>query len=122
MLLGIGIESPLPFGLELGAALDAAAEVPQRLIGDVELLVGVPAVCLLREANLLLTKGGAVGGRSVLLMGAAEADVRADHDQRWALCLAHGGARRRLKPLQRHVLPDVLDVPPIRLVAHRHVL
>ncbi len=67
-LPAVGVEAGVPLGLELAPPLAAAAEMRQRLVGHVELLVGIPAVRLLRQANLLLAKRRAMRRGGVLLM------------------------------------------------------
>ena len=118
----VGVESLLPLGLEPAATCAALAEVRQRLLGHVEVLVRVPAVRLLGQPHLVLAERRAVRGRRVLLVRTAVADVGADHDQRRAVLDRHRRACRGLERVQRQVVADVLDVPPVRLVALRHVL
>jgi hypothetical protein len=98
MLLAVALEQLVPFLLELGAPLAASAEVRERIVRDVEVLVRVPAVRLLRQPDLVRPEWCAVGLLAVLLVRAAVADMRADGDQARA-AIRKGGVDRGLDRL-----------------------
>ena len=56
MCLAVGIEPLRPFGLQLDASLHAASEVLERVVGNVEALVGIPAVGFFGQPDLLLAE------------------------------------------------------------------
>ena len=97
---GVGGEPLLPGGAGLGAArADPLGEVLAHPVGDEELGVLGPAVGALGLAHLLLAERFAVGGRGVLLVRRAPADVAVDDDQRrpalLGLELLEGGGEQR---------------------------
>ncbi len=94
----------------------------QRLVGNVEVPVGIPAVGLFGQPDLVLAERRSMSTRGVLLVRAAVADVRAHEDQRRTVGDRHRLAGGLLDPVERHVLADVLDVPLVGLVALGHVL
>ncbi len=79
------LRAPLvPFRVCLRPAIQGAAPVLQRLLGDVERLVGLrPSEILLGRHDFVGTEGLAMRGGGVLLLRAAVADVRPGDDQRW---------------------------------------
>src|SRR5207237_812489 len=80
------LELCVPFRFQLDPPLDAVA-VLAHLLGDDELRVRVPAERLFRRAHLVLAERRAVRLRSVDRVRCAEADVRADDDERRSLQL-----------------------------------
>ncbi len=94
----------------------------ERLVGDVEVLVRVPAVGLLGEPHLLLAERRAVRGLGVLLVRRPGRDVRAADDERRLVLDGHGVARGLLDAVEREVLAEVLHVPAVGLVALADVL
>src|SRR4029079_16189012 len=100
--------APEPLLVQRVAALDRAAEVRARLVGDVEVLVGVPAVGLLGEPDLLLAERRAVRGLGVLLVRRPRRDVRADDDQRGLVLDGPRVARGLLETVEADVLVEVL--------------
>ena len=52
----VRVEALLPLGLELASTIACEAEVGQRLVGHVEVLVGIPAVGLLGEADFVFAQ------------------------------------------------------------------
>src|SRR5688572_15936590 len=74
-------EPALPVLDQVLPGVDGLAERAQRLLRDIEALIWIPAVCLLRQADLVRAERRAVRLLRVLLVRAAEADVRPDRDQ-----------------------------------------
>ena len=122
VLGAVGVEALLPLGLLLAAALDAAAEVLERLVRDVERLLARVAVDLLGEPDLLLAERRAVRAVRVLLVRRAGRDVRAHDDQARPVGDLARGVERRLQRVELEVLAEVLDVPAVGLVARADVL
>src|SRR5215204_6531772 len=117
MLGAPGLDALLPLGLFVLAALDHAAEVLERLVGDEERILARPAVLLLGELDLVLAERRSVRARRVLLVRRAERDVAADDDQRWPVLDLLGLGDGGLDRVELHVLAEVLDVPAVGLVA-----
>ena len=61
---------------------DELLETLANAVGDEELRIGRPSIGLLGESDLLLAQRLAVGGRGVLLVRRAPADVAVDDDHR----------------------------------------
>ncbi len=121
IVLRVGLERRVPRGLQLGALRDRLAEVRERILGDVERRLKRPAEVLLGELQLLCAERLAVRLGRVLPVRAAEADVRARHDERRALGLALRLGERVLD-LGQAVAVDALDVPVVAVEARRRVL
>ncbi len=119
--LAIVAEAPVPVLVLLAAAVADLAEVGERLVGDQELGVGIPAVELLRLADVLLAERRAVrlGG---VLQRAAVADVGAHDDQRGTVLDLHRLTGGALERLDREVLAHVGHVPAVGLVTRADVL
>ena len=81
VLVGVPLERVLPRLDEVLAGRDRPPEELDRLGRLVERLVGIPAVGLLDEPDLVRAERRAVRLLGVLLVRAAEADVRPDRDQ-----------------------------------------
>ena len=118
---GIDIESRAPVGLQPLAVRDRVAEDGQRLIGDVERLVRVPAVGLLHEANLVRAQRCAVRLLAVLLVRAAVADVGPDRDQARPV-VGPGGLDGRLDRADVVAVLDPARVPAVGIEALDDVL
>src|SRR4029450_2478966 len=80
---------PVGPGLLVGRALDPPAVVDA--VGDVEVLVRVPAVGLLGRPDLVLAEGAAVGLGGVLGVGCPPGDVAAQPDEAGPAGLVDGG-------------------------------
>jgi len=106
----------VPLGDQFLARGHSLAVERERLRGNEEMLVRVPAVELLRAADFLLAKGRAVGLLGVVLGRRAVADVRPYRDQAGPLV-----APRRLdRGLDRGYVVAILDpgrVPAVRVEA-----
>ena len=89
----VAVELAVP-GLDEGLALgDRPAEDVERLVGDVEVAIRIPAVGLLGQPDLVLAERRAVGLLAVLLVRRAVADVGPDGDQaRPAVFLGRAGS------------------------------
>ena len=98
ILLGVPLEQIVPLVLELGPLLDGLAHVVEDFLGNVEVLVRVPAELLLRQPDLLLAERRAVGLGGVLHVRAAVGDVRAELDHRGPPHLALGVDQGPLEP------------------------
>ena len=100
-----------------GHALEDLADV----VRDVEVPVGIPAVGLLGEVDLVLAERAAVGLLRVLAVRAAVPDMGAHRDQAWALVvlgrLDGGGDRGEVVAVL-----DPLGVPAVGVEALRDVL
>ena len=117
-----GGERLVPLRLLLTPALDRAAEVLQRLLGNEEGLEAGIAVDLLGQPDLLLAERRSVRAVGVLLVRRAGRDVRADDDQAGAVLDLLGDAQRLLQAVEPDVLVEVLHVPAVGLVAGADVL
>ena len=76
----------------LAALADPFAEVVVYAVRNIKFLVLGPAVCSLRELDLLFAERFAVGGTRVLLMRCPIADMAIDDDQGWPVsCMEERG-------------------------------
>ena len=117
----VRLEPGVPLGHERLAGRDGRAEVGAGLVRDIERAIRIPAVGLLGEANLVGPERGAVRLLRILLVRAAEADVRPDGDEARPV-VGPGrldGGRDRL-----HVVAvgHALGVPAVRLEARGDIL
>ncbi len=118
----IAVEAVLPVGLSLGPLRGRAAPVLERFLRDVKVLVRVPAVELLGQANLILTERRAVCLDRVLLVRAAVADVRPADDQGGLVGHVLGAVRSLHQVVRRDLLTDVDHLPAVGLIACGNVL
>ena len=102
-------------------ALAAFAEVRERVIRNVEVLVRIPAVRLLRQADLVLAKRRTVRLLAVLLVRAAEPDVGADRDQARAR-VGQRGFDGRFDGGDVVAVGDLLGVPAVGVEALEPIL
>ena len=109
-------------GCVLGRTALALGEVRVDLVGDVEVLVGIPAVGLLGQPHLLLAERSAVRLRRVLRVRGADRDVRAHDDQRRPRRLGVGGVERGAQVVCRPAVVEALHVEAVGLVAQPDVL
>ncbi len=106
----------MPLRLELVAPVDRV-HVRVDLLGNEEVLVGVPAERALGSCDFVRAQRGAVRFRSVDGVRRAECDVRADDDQRRARKLSLRVRDRLTQGRQVVRVGDELNVPPERLEA-----
>ena len=118
--LGSGVHG-VPGGVVGGSPL-VLVEVRVDLVRHVEVLVGIPAVGLLRQAHLLLAERRAVRFRRVLRVRGADRDVRAHDDQRRPRGLGLGGVEGGAQVVGRPAVVQALDVEAVGLVAEADVL
>ena len=118
---GIGIEPRAPVGLQPLAVRDRVAEDGERLVGDVEGLVRVPAVRLLGEPDLVRAERRAVGLLAVVLVRAAVADVGPDGDEARPVVGARG-LDGRLDGVDVVAVLDPARVPAVGIEALDDVL
>ena len=121
VLVAPGPVALIPLGLQRGAAR-ALVEVLADLVGDDEVLVGIPAQHLLGQAHLVLAQRRAVGLARALLVGRGPADDRLDADERRALLLAHGLVDGDLERAEVVGVVDGLHVPAVGVEALGDVL
>ena len=117
----VGSHRSLPCRDEILARRHRAAKQLERLGRFVERSVGIPAVCLLDETNLIGPERRAMGLLGVLLVRAAEPDVGPDRDQARPII----GSSLLDRGRDRLDVVAVLDpdgVPAIRLEAGDDIL
>ena len=122
VLGGVGLEALVPLGLGGDTALLDALEELVDLGRDRERLLVGPAERLLGELDLFLAERSAVGGGVVLLVRAAEADVRGQDHERWPVGDRLRLLERGLDPLERGVDLEPVHRPSVRLEARPHVV
>ena len=111
----------VPGGVRGRSAL-ALVEVRGDLVRHVEVLVGIPAVGLLGQADLFLAQRRAVRLGRVLRVRRADRDVRAHDDQRRPRRLGVGRVERGAQVVRRPAVVQPLDVEAVGLVAQSDVL
>jgi hypothetical protein len=111
----------IPGRVVRGAALELR-EVGVDLVGDVEVLVGIPAVHLLGQPHLLLAEGSAVRLRRVLGVRGADRDVRAHDDERGSRALCLRGIEGGTQVVGRPAVRQALHVEAVGLVVSSDVL
>ncbi len=119
---GPGVESLLPVGFGLGAALHGRTEMVNGLVGKEELLVRIPAQILLGRLHFLCAERRAVGLAAACLVGRAEADGSANHDERRSRRVGLGCDEGAVDGFNVGVaMFDAQDLPTIRFEALAHV-
>ncbi len=117
-----GIEPLLPIGFGLGAALHGGAEMGQGFVRKIELLVRIPAEILLGRLHFFCAEWRAVGLAAARLVGRAEADGGANHDERRSRRLGLGCDQGAVDGFDVGVaMFDAQDLPTIRFEALAHV-
>ena len=121
VLPAVGLEQPAPFRRGVAAEVGRRREGLAGGIGHQELGLKRPAQGLLGCRHFARAQGRAVGGRRVLLVRTAVADVGADLDQGRTAGLRERRVERRGQGLDVIAVVDRQGVPAVGLVAGDHV-
>ena len=119
------VESGLPGGVRVAAAVDDLAGVGEHLVRAVKLTSGSKPEDLLGLRDLVGAERGAVGLAGVLLVRRRPADDRLRTDDRGSAARSRPGPPTnavRTAPGRRRRRVDVLHVPAVGLVARGDVL
>src|SRR5208282_4449741 len=122
IFFGVGLELRVPRPLQVLAALDASAEIRQRIVGNEEWRLGGISVEFLGQLYLFDAERIAVRGRGPLLTRAAVADGRADPNQRRPAALRDSIFDRRGQRREIVRILDDLRMPFVSVESFAHVL